>query len=269
MDHRQFNAHKIMEAPSPFNLKQALLNWREALGASPAIPAPTLDELETHLLGSLEALRAKGLSEEEAFYVAARRVGPVATLSREFAKINALSVWSDRALWALLGMLFLLILIPLADLTGFFAEAAAQFVPLPYLRAVIGTVVVVATEAGLAIGVYRLCRTRTKALASFFQRVLRHPYLTGLALFALMQVAWSTENIVRGATFGSHHDHAMLTGFRLLPVWNYTRIFVISVAARHRPFGFGRFMASVLSLLPAFLLVGTFLLLARRRWARA
>ena len=104
MDHRQFNAHKIMEAHSPFNLNQALLNWREALGASPALPSQTVEELESHLLGSLEALRAKGLSEEEAFYVAARRVGPADTLCREFAKINAVSVWSDRALWTLMGM---------------------------------------------------------------------------------------------------------------------------------------------------------------------
>jgi hypothetical protein len=90
-----------------FNLSRAIQNWRQALTESPAIRPDNLDELETHLRDCITGFEAKGLSAEEAFFIATRRLGRPETLAQEFGKVNAATVWRDRALWMLAGMLFL------------------------------------------------------------------------------------------------------------------------------------------------------------------
>jgi len=68
------------------------------------LPRRDLDELEAHLRDSVTALQARDLSAEEAFYVATKRVGNGAMLVKEFGKINAVNVWVERSLWALIAM---------------------------------------------------------------------------------------------------------------------------------------------------------------------
>lgn len=92
-----------MENQTSFNLNLALERWREELGQSPAFRTENLDELEAHLRDSVKRLQTHGLSEEEAFLVAARRIGKSGPLEIEFAKINGRAVWLDRFLWLLLG----------------------------------------------------------------------------------------------------------------------------------------------------------------------
>ncbi len=64
-----------------------------------------LDELETHLRDSVAAWQARGLTAEEAFFVAIRRAGGSAALAAEFGKVNARSIWLDRVFWMLVGNL--------------------------------------------------------------------------------------------------------------------------------------------------------------------
>jgi hypothetical protein len=77
-----------MENRTPFDLNEAIRRWQESLGASPAFGADNLEELAPHLRASVQKLQADGLSEEEAFLSATRRLGERAALEREFAKIN-------------------------------------------------------------------------------------------------------------------------------------------------------------------------------------
>ena len=93
-----------MENPTSFDLNQAFHRWRENLGRSPAIHGDNLAELESHLAESVAALQARGLSAEEAFWVATQRVGPHHRVAAEFAKINGGAVWFDRVLWMLVGI---------------------------------------------------------------------------------------------------------------------------------------------------------------------
>jgi hypothetical protein len=93
-----------MEDPTAFDLSQALLRWRENLGRSPAFHGDNLAELESHLTESVATLQARGLSVEEAFWVATRRVGPEPRVAAEFAKVNGGAVWLDRGLWMLVGI---------------------------------------------------------------------------------------------------------------------------------------------------------------------
>lgn len=89
---------------APFDLNQAIQQWRESLNASPAFRRENLDELESHLRDSIADLGQRGLAADEAFLIATRRVGSGAALGTEFSKINAQGIWLNRALWMLVGI---------------------------------------------------------------------------------------------------------------------------------------------------------------------
>jgi hypothetical protein len=92
-----------MQEDNSFDLNCAIQLWRENLAQSPAFRSENLYELETHLRDSIALLQRNGLSAEESFLIAAKRIGSNGMLEAEFAKQNARSVWLDRALWILFG----------------------------------------------------------------------------------------------------------------------------------------------------------------------
>jgi hypothetical protein len=93
-----------METSTSFDLNLAIQRWRENLGQSPAFRSENLNELESHLRDSIATLQTRGLSAEESFTVAAKRIGRGQPLETEFAKVNAHAVWLDRILWMLIGV---------------------------------------------------------------------------------------------------------------------------------------------------------------------
>ena len=82
-----------METTTPIDLNRAIQHWRENLAQSPAIRGDNLNELESHLRDSIATLQKSGLSAEEAFLVATKRVGNGATLGVEFDPDAA---WNER-----------------------------------------------------------------------------------------------------------------------------------------------------------------------------
>ncbi|MDB6171597.1 MAG: hypothetical protein JWL59_908 [Chthoniobacteraceae bacterium] len=104
MDSSSQNPHDIMETPAPFNLNHAIEGWREKLVHSPVFRDGNLDELESHLSDSIEDLQSRGLTEEEAFMVAIKRLGTADALAAEFKKINPHAIWFERLVWMLIGL---------------------------------------------------------------------------------------------------------------------------------------------------------------------
>jgi hypothetical protein len=93
-----------MEKPTSNNLEQLLQDWREELAQSPTLKPENVEELELHLRDSIGALQAVGLSETEAFTVAASRLGKRGVLENEYGKINRRNLWLHRVLWMLIGI---------------------------------------------------------------------------------------------------------------------------------------------------------------------
>jgi hypothetical protein len=89
-----------MENQTSFDLSIAIQQWRQNLAQSSAFRHADLDELESHLHDSMPPLQKAGLSPEEAFMIASRRIGPLQALEPEFRKSNTRSVWLERVLWA-------------------------------------------------------------------------------------------------------------------------------------------------------------------------
>jgi len=85
-----------MENQTPFDLSSAIGKWRRNLAESSAFRSADLDELEAHLRDAIPGLLAGGLSSEEAFLIACRRLGTRSALESEFVKINAGRTFLNR-----------------------------------------------------------------------------------------------------------------------------------------------------------------------------
>lgn len=72
--------------------------WRAHLRRGRAIAGSDADELEDHLREQIHALGARGLSEDEAFLVAVKRVGAIDALTQEFAREHADRLWKQLVL---------------------------------------------------------------------------------------------------------------------------------------------------------------------------
>jgi len=94
----------IMRTQTRFDLNNAVENWRNELAAQPQLSADDRRELEKHLADAMTELRQRGLNEEEAFWLARRRIGQPQQLAEEFVKTNPGEVWRERIFWMLFGI---------------------------------------------------------------------------------------------------------------------------------------------------------------------
>jgi hypothetical protein len=88
-----------------FDLNEQIKKWRCTLAQSEAFGKSDIDELESHLREEIERLIALKLSGEEAFWVAAHRVGNTDALAGEFAKVNWPGMLRRRCFWMTAGIL--------------------------------------------------------------------------------------------------------------------------------------------------------------------
>src|SRR2546423_3028585 len=93
-----------METRTRFDLSAAVQGWREQVAGQPGISAESRRELETHLIDSIAGLRERGLNDEEAFWLARRRVGNPQELGQEFAREDPATVWRERVFWVAVGI---------------------------------------------------------------------------------------------------------------------------------------------------------------------
>ena len=72
--------------------------WRRFVGHRPAIVAEDVEEMEAHLRDQIDALTEIGLSPDEAFLVAVKRMGSLDDISREFAREHSDRLWKQLVL---------------------------------------------------------------------------------------------------------------------------------------------------------------------------
>jgi len=76
-------------------LEEQIAQWRAYLRRRQAVDGPDVEELEGHLRDQLVALTEAGLSGDEAFLVAVKRMGSLDALSREFARAHSERLWKQ------------------------------------------------------------------------------------------------------------------------------------------------------------------------------
>jgi hypothetical protein len=82
------------------HLESQIAEWRAYVAKASAVSGRDVDELDAHLRDQIAELDAAGLSRDEAFLVAVKRMGDVDTLSREFAREHSGRLWKQLVLSA-------------------------------------------------------------------------------------------------------------------------------------------------------------------------
>ena len=77
-----------MEINRDFNLHEYIHNWSQNLKHQPSFTVSDVEELKSHFLDCIDDLKAKGLDEEEACYIASRRMGSSFEWEDDFMQVN-------------------------------------------------------------------------------------------------------------------------------------------------------------------------------------
>ena len=84
-----------MPSGGPDSLEAQIDQWRSFLRRRQAIRSQDVAELEDHLRDHVAALRGAGLSGDEAFLVAVKRMGALDAISNEFAREHSDRLWKQ------------------------------------------------------------------------------------------------------------------------------------------------------------------------------
>src|SRR5689334_20328580 len=87
-----------MTAENGQELEAQFAQWRQYVLRRKELQPVDADELEDHLRGSVDELVDGGLSRDEAFLVAVKRMGSLDELSREFAREHSERLWKQLVL---------------------------------------------------------------------------------------------------------------------------------------------------------------------------
>jgi hypothetical protein len=226
MDDRTRHTLKTMETETTFDLNLAIRHWRDDLARSSAFRSENLNELESHLRDSIDRLRARELSDEEAFLIATRRIGNAQNLEQEFGKVNSAAVWFDRCLWILVALqlwvfnasassLLLSIASPVAvslneTLPGFGLPQISH----DWLQTVLAAIISPVPTAILAILLWRIFIWPKRKGLAFAQKLLREPGKLALTLLVLclamhLAAAWAMQMWYYPTTFANIGVHGM------------------------------------------------------------
>src|SRR5918996_2111619 len=80
------------------SMESQIAGWRAYVANAPGVNGRGVDELEDHLRQQIADLNAVGLSADEAFVVAVKRMGELDVLSREFAREHSGRLWKQLVL---------------------------------------------------------------------------------------------------------------------------------------------------------------------------
>ena len=77
------------------SVETQIAEWRTFVAGAPAVNGHDVDELEDHLRHQIAELNAAGLTDDEAFLVAVKRMGELDAVSREFAREHSDRLWQQ------------------------------------------------------------------------------------------------------------------------------------------------------------------------------
>jgi hypothetical protein len=80
------------------SVESQIAEWRDYVANAPGVNGRDVDELEDHLRHQIAELNAAGLTDDEAFLVAVKRMGDLDGLFREFAREHSGRLWKQLIL---------------------------------------------------------------------------------------------------------------------------------------------------------------------------
>ncbi len=80
------------------SVESQIAEWRAYVASAPGVNGHDVDELEDHLRHQIAELNAAGLTPDEGFLIAVKRLGEVDGLAREFAREHSGRLWKQLLL---------------------------------------------------------------------------------------------------------------------------------------------------------------------------
>ena len=80
------------------DVESQIAEWRTYLSEAAVVERGDIDELEAHLRDQIDELDSAGLTDDEAFLVAVKRMGSIDSLTREFAREHSGRLWKQLVL---------------------------------------------------------------------------------------------------------------------------------------------------------------------------
>jgi hypothetical protein len=77
------------------SVEARIAEWRAYIASAPGVNGHDVDELEDHLRHQIDELSAAGLTPDEGFLIAVKRLGAVDGLTREFAREHSGRLWKQ------------------------------------------------------------------------------------------------------------------------------------------------------------------------------
>lgn len=94
-----------MDNKQNINIHQHVSSWAEQLRADPSFTDSDAEELKSHLLDLINELKEAGLDDEEAFWVASKRMGSCFEWEAVYREVNSPVIQMRRSLIILAGVL--------------------------------------------------------------------------------------------------------------------------------------------------------------------
>jgi hypothetical protein len=94
-EHDNESEQSSQAGPQHPELEAQIASWAGYLRRRRAVSGTDVDELEGHLRDQVDDLSAAGLSDDEAFIVAIKRIGSLDEVSREYAREHADRLWKQ------------------------------------------------------------------------------------------------------------------------------------------------------------------------------
>ena len=94
-----------MERNNNFNIHEQIVHWISKIKSEPSITEADSEELKRHLLDSIDQLKDTGLNDEEAFWIASRRIGTTVDWKEDYSQVNNQVIQMRRSVLILAGIL--------------------------------------------------------------------------------------------------------------------------------------------------------------------
>ena len=105
-----------MENRTNFDLNKNIEIWKSGLSNNANMTLDNINELESHLLDSIDELEQMGLNTEESLLIAKYRIGDTKEFTNEFGKINKTVYLKNKIIPYLKGILLFMAFITLTNL---------------------------------------------------------------------------------------------------------------------------------------------------------
>ena len=129
-----------------FGIEKSIADWKTQLTQRQTMTPSDVDEMEMHLRDEMDHLQKAGLTAEESFLVACRRIGDCDQVAGEFAKINGNVVWKNRFFWMIIGVLTMEVLSSVAKSATGISAVLAKWCHVPVSWYLMGMLVPVASS---------------------------------------------------------------------------------------------------------------------------